>query len=111
MGPGTSGRSESSRHMTYPKGHVIRLMKSSATGRNVTSLQSKFRFLFNSLRHCLLLSLSILQNSNCANQALYFHLHFHRRMTAYFGTSSLPGTPSHVTGAVDETIIWIRSFI
>ena len=27
-----------------PKGHVIRLMKSSVTGRNVTSLQSKFRF-------------------------------------------------------------------
>ena len=31
--------------MTYPKGHVIRLMKTSASGRNVTSLQSKFQYL------------------------------------------------------------------
>ena len=32
-------------HMTYSKGHVIRLMMFSDAGRNVTSLQSKFRIL------------------------------------------------------------------
>ena len=31
--PGTSGSSEMSRHMTYPEGHVIRLMKFGDTGR------------------------------------------------------------------------------
>ena len=34
-------------HMTYPKGHVIRLMKFGDTGRNVTSLQVSSVFRLN----------------------------------------------------------------
>ena len=43
VGPGPWGSSELSRHMTTLKVDVIRLMKFSDTGRNVMSLQSKFR--------------------------------------------------------------------